>query len=103
MGIWPVMARVPAAPPCQPWPEFPRQFLAHGLATPVLLLLPYGKLPTVLQHRIYRASEVFTAPPAALLSDLFYDGVLANDLRSFYVRCRNLNQSLVLHWLLGSS
>lgn len=60
-AFWTVMARVPAAPPCQAWPEFPRQFLAHGFATPVLLPLPYGKLPTVLQHRIYGAREVFTA------------------------------------------
>lgn len=42
-------------------PDFPRQFLAHDFTTPVLLHMPYGKLPTVLQLRIYGASEVFTA------------------------------------------
>lgn len=42
-------------------PDFPRQFLAHGFTTPVLLALPYGSLPTELQLRIYGASEGFTA------------------------------------------
>lgn len=42
-------------------PDFPRQFLAYDFTTPVLLPLPYGKLPTVLQPIIYGASEVFTA------------------------------------------